>query len=311
MGLVVSLALMGCEKPSQQDRSHGQETTPIEKARPKAPVKRVPQKQDEWKRLRVEQLTEELKRQDQALSSFRRTGQISEMAIDTGPERHLYLNAVAQCITSDRVGRAGDGGKWVCNPYRLSDDCIVYGVGAGDDISFEEEMASKYGCEVHAFDPSKLSRGLYSKLAKGKKYGGGSVIYHPWGMGPVSEDGEKRMELVLDGEKIQTKTLREMTELLGHSKVDLLKLDIEGGEWAVMKDLFATPGLVKTLGIKQFQIEVHVGNPNNKKTSRDLVGLVGLLARHDFLLFRKELNPYGDGCCAEYAFARKDLILDL
>ncbi len=30
--------------------------------------------------------------------------------------------------------------------------CLVYGLGMGEEISFDEEFARKYGCEVHAYD---------------------------------------------------------------------------------------------------------------------------------------------------------------
>ena len=65
------------------------------------------------------------------------------------------------CNFEERLGRAGDGGKWICNPetirngLRNKDGCLVYSVGSNGDTSFEtaiHEQLSKE-CEIHTFDP--------------------------------------------------------------------------------------------------------------------------------------------------------------
>jgi len=43
----------------------------------------------------------------------------------------------------ERVGPAGEGGKWLCDPNRLrarGTDCLIYSVGSFDDFSFEEAI---------------------------------------------------------------------------------------------------------------------------------------------------------------------------
>ena len=44
---------------------------------------------------------------------------------------------------------------------------------------------------------------------------------------------------------------------LGHERVDVLKLDIEGAEWAVLKALLATPKLLSGGAVRQLLIELH------------------------------------------------------
>ena len=57
------------------------------------------------------------------------------------------------CQHERRIGKLGDGGKWICDPHRISyqKDCLVYSVGSNNDFSFEEAVLDKIGhhCEIH------------------------------------------------------------------------------------------------------------------------------------------------------------------
>lgn len=57
------------------------------------------------------------------------------------------------CQHEKRIGRLGDGGKWICDPHRITDqeDCLVYSVGSNNDFSFEQSVLDKIGhhCEIH------------------------------------------------------------------------------------------------------------------------------------------------------------------
>ena len=66
------------------------------------------------------------------------------------------------------MGRAGDGGKWICDPYRvwrkqyalgadgkLHRPPLVYSVGSNNDWGFEESILADGTCpycEIHTFD---------------------------------------------------------------------------------------------------------------------------------------------------------------
>lgn len=65
-----------------------------------------------------------------------------------------------------RVGRMGDGGKWVCGMTKLElpqelpqDRCVVYSFGVRDESTFEEEMLRRTDCGVWAYDPAVSSVG--------------------------------------------------------------------------------------------------------------------------------------------------------
>ena len=57
------------------------------------------------------------------------------------------------CIFINTCRRLGDGGKWVCDPHRITEqkDCLVYSVGSNNDFSFEMAVLKDIGphCEIH------------------------------------------------------------------------------------------------------------------------------------------------------------------
>lgn len=52
----------------------------------------------------------------------------------------MYITPQIDCPTVVRIGNLADGGKWVCNPWRIQDDCVVYSLGVNGDTSFEQEF---------------------------------------------------------------------------------------------------------------------------------------------------------------------------
>ncbi|MBN2359127.1 MAG: FkbM family methyltransferase [Deltaproteobacteria bacterium] len=234
-------------------------------------------------------------------------GELPEIRRRAGwSERHALIDAVADCVTTERVGRLADGGKWLCNGHRLAPPCVVYGVGAGTDISFEQAMADKFGCDVHVFDPTPSSRKLFGALESGRRYGAGKVTFHPWGLGPVSRDPAQVRRLTLEGVACEVKTLDEMAALLGHDRIDVLKMDVEGGEFPILADLLER-SLLHRLRIDQLMIEFHTPDA---ASFLEFVRLFEALTDADYLLHRKEFNPFAAFTCAEYAFARRAYLLD-
>ncbi len=221
-------------------------------------------------------------------------------------EKQLFLDAAADCVTTQRVGTNGDGGKWLCNPYRIQPPCVVYGFGAGPEISFERAMAEEFSCEVHTFDPSQESIRNYATLEQGQQLGKGKLTYHRWALGPVSDDPAQAMQLVMDGRHSEVKTLADIAKLLGHTKVDVLKIDIEGGELSALPQELQQ-GTLRELQVKELMVEFHSLDP--QKFDR-FVSIVDSLENAGYLLFRKEINPYAAETTAEYAFADREYLLD-
>lgn len=214
------------------------------------------------------------------------------------PERVFLFDAVIDPGKMVRVGSFADGGKWMNDPQSLKPGSIVYSFGVATEISFDTEMAGQFGCEVHAFDPSPSVERSFNGCQPGTPVGKGTFTFHPIGLGPVSLDPKKADDLVIEHTKCEVKRLSELATELKHDHVDVLKMDIEGGEMAALTEIL-TSGTLKKLGVKQLLVEFHLWD--NNEHWKPFVRVIDLLHQQGYLIFRKELNP-ADGRCFELSF---------
>jgi hypothetical protein len=217
-----------------------------------------------------------------------------------GTTRALKFDAIADCASTFRAGRQDDGGKWLCDPEQISKGTVVYGFGVADDYSFDKDMAELFGAEVHMFDPSPGVERTFADFKQPRKFGEGSITYHPIGLGPTSDDAAHAWDLEIDQKKCEVKSLGDLAKSLGHSHVDILKIDIEGGEYTSLRQMLAS-GTLHSLGVQQLLIEFHFVPDQH---FAEFVSLLDALKQQGFKLFRKELNPFGPANAAEYAFVR-------
>ncbi|KAG0291928.1 hypothetical protein BGZ97_005746 [Linnemannia gamsii] len=142
----------------------------------------------------------------------------------------------------ERVGRFNDGGKWMCGMSVLEsmtkeDKCVIYSLGVFDDSSWEKEMIDRTKCQVYAFDASV--NGIAGDAA-----GNPNIHFFKYFIG-----GEDK---VADG--YTWKTLKSVMEENGHDWIDVLKIDIEGNEFAALN---AMMDQFKVLPFSQLQLEIH------------------------------------------------------
>ncbi len=214
-----------------------------------------------------------------------------------GCERLFLFDAVIEARNMDRVGAFADGGKWVSDPQSLKSGALVYSFGAGTEISFDTESAGLYGCEVHCFDPTPSVKRAFAEYCPGQQVGKGRFWYHDVGLGPVSLDPEKADDLVIEDRKCQVKRLSELAAELGHTHIDILKIDIEGGEMAALPEILSS-GTLRRLAVKQLLVEFHLWDDKHWSS---FVHIISLLRKQGYLIFRKEFNP-ADSRCAEFSF---------
>lgn len=174
-----------------------------------------------------------------------------------------------QCSLSHRKIGTGYGGWFVPNSL-LSDRSLCYGVGAGEDISFEVELINRYGCEVHCFDPTPRAQrhvellhrntingiptsindavNLYYKVDQGCL-----ARLHFHGLGLWSQDGPMRfyapenpahvshsivnLQRTTDYFEADCRTLETVMRTLDHTELSLLKLDVEGAEYEILASI--------------------------------------------------------------------------
>jgi len=136
------------------------------------------------------------------------------------------------------------GGFPVCVQY-IEDGDIIYDIGVGEDISFTEGVLERKECEVHLFDFTPQSIEWFKENYSDKE----NMIFHEHGLS--DHDGElevnhpdgSRRPAWLGFEHNETwpvKKLKTIMEELGHEKIDVLKMDIEGEEYRVLPDMLAS-----------------------------------------------------------------------
>lgn len=98
-------------------------------------------------------------------------------------------------------------------PDLLSADSVVYSVGLGERARFERALIEHFGCTVHAFDPEPRERDAADRTLPPRLR-----LHEPTLVGLVD-------------------CMQRLMYELGHTYVDLLRLDLKGTEYAVIDAL--------------------------------------------------------------------------
>lgn len=163
-----------------------------------------------------------------------------------------------------------DYGGWFVPSGLLTSRSLCYGVGAGEDISFEIGLVRRYGCEVFCFDPTPRAQRHVERLRNNTERGNPTEInnrtgkfydcnqscldrlhFHPYGL--WSEDRVMRFYSPADPTHVshsivnlqrtgtffeaECKTIKSLTQAFGHTELSLLKLDVEGAEYEILASM--------------------------------------------------------------------------
>ncbi len=153
---------------------------------------------------------------------------------------------------------------WTFCTDGLDKDSVIYSFGVGEDISFDIKLIEHYKLQVHAFDPSPRSIEWM-----GKQNIVDAFHFYPYGL--AGRDGEITFSepeepgahsLKIEGPAdsgggskthvLPVHRLATVLEKLGHERIDILKMDIEGAEYEVIDDIINAP-----VPIAQVLIEFH------------------------------------------------------
>jgi FkbM family methyltransferase len=172
-------------------------------------------------------------------------------------------------------------GTWWFDPWRLGPQAVVYSFGVGDNLAFDRALADEYGAHVHAFDPTPKSRAWLVRQPLPPR-----LVVHDVGI--AAFDGVQRFAAPAKERDVNfapgagalelpVKRFATLARELGHERVDVVKLDIEGGEYEVLPDLLAHgPRFTQLL------IEFHHGERG--RTLDDTLAALELLRSHGFQL---------------------------
>ena len=188
-----------------------------------------------------------------------------------------------------RYGGRADGGKWLCSMAELQAPCTLYSLGSWGDIDFEEAMAHNTPCQIFTFDctvpPERMPKALPPR-----------VSFEPVCIGQDNADGTFQ-------------SLTTIAKRLGHTKVHLLKMDIEGHEFGVfdaMRAAFvADPRASYGFLPLQISVELHLHTQPENTTQRALIlhSAFQNLLDMGYVIVSREFNLKCQHC-EEFVFIR-------
>lgn len=172
--------------------------------------------------------------------------------------KDVFLAPQVECET---LTFGNPGAAWSFCPEGLSESSIVYSFGVGEEISFDRELINRFRMTVHAFDPTPRSVAWVLAQALPDRF-----AFHPYGV--AAQDGLRRFtpprnqrhvsHTLLERDspwaaiEVPVQRLATIMRTLGHTRIDLLKMDVEGAEYEVLADLLDS-GIV----VEQLLVEFH------------------------------------------------------
>lgn len=216
------------------------------------------------------------------------SGKVSPSALNQSPlRRHVDP---ATLSSADKMIRLGTSyGGWLipaANGLNVNSNCYL--AGAGEDLSFDCELAIRFKCKVRIIDPTPRAIEHFHKLgvavqngqafpinnSKTESYAIDGAAYARLSFIPVGladQDRELKFFLPRNPAHVSCSTLNlQKTEDFftaqchrlatimagqGDSEIDLLKMDIEGAEYMVIRDIVSS-GLVPRILLIEFD-EAH------------------------------------------------------
>jgi FkbM family methyltransferase len=214
----------------------------------------------------------------------------------TARGKEIFPALQVQCRTLTLGNR---GAAWSFCPEGLTAASVAYSFGVGEEISFDRELIDRFRMTVHAFDPTPRSVAWVRRQSLPDQF-----VFH--GYGVAAEDSLRRFnppqnalhvshtllerasernsehnsernserDWAGDGPgtaiEVPVRRLSSIMRTLGHSRIDLLKMDIEGAEYEVIEDLVGSD-----IAVGQLLIEFHhrwpeVGIAKTKNAIRQL-----------------------------------------
>lgn len=138
-------------------------------------------------------------------------------------------------------------GRWGIHTAGLSASSTIVSFGLGEDVSFESELIARFGCKVYGFDPTPSSVQYIAQNVTNPRFEAhayalsdhdGFVTFAP---PPGSAADQVSASAVADyaasstkGVRVPCLTLESARRRFNIGSVDVLKMDIEGAEYAVL-----------------------------------------------------------------------------
>jgi FkbM family methyltransferase len=166
----------------------------------------------------------------------------------------------------DLVRLGSKYGGWIVPSSLVQSNSVCYCVGVGEDISFDLALMERFQCAAYAFDPTPRAIDFVRRTAANVPG------FHFHAVGVWDRDEQMRFyaprnpahvsHSVVNLQQTDTffeapcRSLPSLMKELGHERIDLLKLDIEGAEHRVIAGMLESRADVKVLCVEFDQAAV-------------------------------------------------------
>jgi len=142
--------------------------------------------------------------------------------------------------------------------YDLNENSVVFDLG-GYEGEWSNDIFSKYGCYVHVFEPVREYSEAISKRFEGSK----KIFVYNFGLSDrdkveiISVDDNSSSIYKTSGSKFENIVLKNVVTFIEKNNlraVDLIKINIEGGEYDLLEFLVNDP-IIKN--ITNIQVQFH------------------------------------------------------
>lgn len=189
---------------------------------------------------------------------------------------------------------AEDGDKNKRITYPLKKESIVFDIG-GYEGAWASDIFSKYQCKIDVFEPAQK----YIHYLKDRFFHNENITIHPFGLSNKNEEikfqvTNDRSSAFIDKGESEIVTMIRISDFIKKNNIyhiDLMKMNIEGGEYDLLEDLLKE-NLIKNIDNIQIQFHSFVPNAINrmKKIQAELIKTHHLTYQYEFVWENWERN---------------------
>lgn len=189
-----------------------------------------------------------------------------------------------------------DYGGYYLDASLLDPASVVYSLGVGYDISFDLALIACIGLHVYAFDPTPqvqswlalqtLPPQFHFRPVGIAGHDGEDTFYLPPRPDWISHSLIHAEEYSSESVALRVVRLSEAMRLHSHRRIDVLKMDIEGGEYAVIDEIVRNQ-----IPVAQLLVEFHhrLSSFSTAKTREALARLESCGMKISYVCPRKEV----------------------
>ena len=187
----------------------------------------------------------------------------------------------------------GNADQWAVPTGSLTADSFIVSAGVGHSITFEQDIIARFGSRIVLLDPSPTGIATIDRLADRR-----NIEFLPLGLAATSgevnfglpdqaEEGSFRKGSADDGLSFACTSLADIMDRHGRTRIDLLKIDVEGFEYEIIQSV-----LDRRIPVEQICVEIHHNRVISiDQTILDAMRLILRLVRHGYrVVYNKNMD---------------------